>query len=169
MSPIATVVARVLAREGSTYTETPGDRGGSTKYGITVPFYSDVSGTPKTSGDVAALTEASAFAVYVSWLTTHRLAEIEEVHVLDAVVDFAVHSGVRPAVKALQRALDVPQDGVIGSVTLTALADADAPTVVRWLTGARIRKLGAILTSDPSQSVFARGWLNRVADVLEAQ
>lgn len=169
MSPVATVVARVLAREGSTYTETPGDRGGATKYGLTVPFYSDVTGTPKTAADVAALTEAQATAVYLQWMATQRFVEIKEVHVLDAVVDFAVHSGVRPAVKALQRALDVPQDGVIGSVTLTALADADAPTVVRWLTGARIRKLGAILTSDPSQSVFARGWLGRVADVLEAQ
>jgi len=169
MSPVlSTVINRIIEREGVVFTQIPGDRGGATKFGVTVPFYTTVMGRTMTIEDVANLTLDEARALYHQWLVTNRVDEITDLHVLDAFVDYAVHSGLRPAVKALQRALDVPADGLLGSVTLSALADADQPTVVRWITGQRLRKIGMLLASDVTQSRFVRGWLNRIADVLEA-
>jgi lysozyme family protein len=84
------------------------------------------------------------------------------------VVDYAIHSGVKTAVKALQRALGVSADGVIGGETRKALASASAPVTARRVYAARLRLLGRLLADDPSRRMYAAGWLNRMADLAES-
>ena len=68
--------------------------------------------------------------------------------------------------KALQHALDVPMDGVIGTQTLTALAGADADTVYRSVLRERGELLAAILHRDPTQRVFSSGWIRRLMEFV---
>lgn len=168
MSAVALVVARILEREGSIFTNDPLDAGGPTKWGLTLPFLASLVGRPVTVPELQLMTDADATRLYTTWMQANRLDDITDVAVLDTVADFCVHHGLRPGIKALQRALDVPQDGALGPVTLGALADAHAGTVVKWVNAERIRRIGMRLASEPSQAKYARGWLNRVADVLEA-
>jgi len=167
MTAAATVIARILQREGSNYTDLDADAGGPTKYGITIPFYSDLSGHPKSALEIQTLTEAQAASLYLSFLQSAGLSEITNVQILDAVADFAVLHGLFPAVKALQKAIGVPIDGVVGPMTRAALATANGPRTANIITAEQLRRIGSRLSSDASQRVFAKGWLNRVADRLE--
>lgn len=167
MTAVATVIARILQREGSTYTDLPQDAGGATKYGITIPFYQDLTGHPKTAADIQALTEAQAASLYLSFLQSAGLAEIPNVVILDAVADFAVLHGLFAAVKALQRAIGVPVDGVVGPLTRAALLTANPTKTAAIVTAEQLRRIGNRITLQPSQSLFARGWMNRIADRIE--
>ena len=79
--------------------------------------------------------------------------------------DFAVNSGVYAAVRALQRALGVNSDGVLGPKTLEAVAAADRVGVIVNLHAERIVFLARL----PTFEHFGRGWSRRViATAIEA-
>lgn len=106
---------------------------------------------------------------YRSWLEQTDLDALctEDDSLPDVVIDFAIHSGERPAIRALQRALNVKPDGILGPVTMTALAVCNRPQVAAAVLADRIRQLGALL-ANPDRSVYAKGWMNRVAAQVEA-
>jgi lysozyme family protein len=75
-----------------------------------------------------------------------------------AVADYAVNSGPGRAAKVLQRILGVPDDGVIGAVTLAALAQKDPEQIVLAICSERMRFLRRL----PTWRTFGRGWTMRV-------
>jgi lysozyme family protein len=83
-------------------------------------------------------------------------------------VDFGVNSGPHTAVAWLQKSLGVTPDGVIGLKTLGALDTADVSRVYLKLCAGRMRFLGRLITNNPSQAVFAAGWMDRVASFVES-
>jgi lysozyme family protein len=80
--------------------------------------------------------------------------------------DACVNTGVTQAAKFLQRTVGTRDDGVIGPLTLAALASA----LVRESPGALAARLARqkipfyreLARRDPEQRVFLSGWLNRV-------
>jgi lysozyme family protein len=84
-----------------------------------------------------------------------------------AVYDFAVNSGPSRAIRYLQAALGVKQDGHLGEVTLAAALEAyrrnDDAAVIRRIMAARESFLRAL----PIFPTFGKGWLNRTRDVRE--
>jgi lysozyme family protein len=58
-------------------------------------------------------------------------------------------------------------DGVIGPKTRAALAATDQNKLYSKVLAARLRHLGRLITHDPQQSVFAAGWMNRIAEFVE--
>lgn len=80
-----------------------------------------------------------------------------------AVFDMAFHSSPRDARIALQKALRVKGDGVIGLVTMAA-ARAAGPDVVLAFLKARADEVQQILINDPSQVVNLEGWISRMLD-----
>jgi lysozyme family protein len=78
-----------------------------------------------------------------------------------------VHSGPQKAARWLQEALGVTADGVIGPKTHAALAATDQDKLCKKVLAARVRHLGRLITNDPEQSVFAAGWMNRIAEFVE--
>ena len=167
MTVLDTVIARILRREGGTFTDLDEDAGGPTRWGVTIPFYTDLTGHPKTRTDIQTLTETQAASLYLTFLESSGLAAIGNVQILDAVADFAVLHGVFPAVKALQKAIGVPVDGIVGPLTRHALSTANPSRTANIITAEQLRRIGARLSSDASQRIFAKGWLNRIADRLE--
>jgi hypothetical protein len=55
----------------------------------------------------------------------------------------------------------------MGPQTRAAMADLGAHVLHAGICAERARKFGRIITGNPSQAVFAAGWLNRLADFIE--
>lgn len=174
------VIDDVLRRETATYTNRAADRGGPTKYGITLDTLSRWRQTSVTPGDVEALTEGEARRIYQAryvtpwaWLGDDRLRAL--------CVDWAVTSWHDDPAKALQREVGATVDGSIGPQTvrlvLQALERGDADRLYRAVLSARIRyytdlalndpPLRTLLTVNPKLQVRnLRGWLNRCAEFV---
>lgn len=77
------------------------------------------------------------------------------------IYDWFVNSG-QDGIKAIQRALAIPSDGIIGMVTVTAINRRNEAALLQLLKDARIQFCRAIVARKPSQKRFLQGWLNRI-------
>jgi len=97
-------IARLFESEGG-YVDDPADRGGPTKYGITLPTLAEQRGRPVTKADLIALTCDEAAVVYRDLYWAKIQGDDLPSGVDYAVFDAAVHSGPRQAARWLQDAL----------------------------------------------------------------
>jgi lysozyme family protein len=142
---------RLLGHEGG-YTIGVGDPGGETNWGVSKRSYPDV--------DIKALTVEGAKAIYQrDFWDASRCADMPP-ELRFTLFDAAVNSGVRQAVKWLQATVGTTQDGVIGPVTLNAVAGC--PNLLAKYSGRRLQFM-AELSNWPR---FGRGWANRIAQNL---
>jgi lysozyme family protein len=156
-------VVRVLAVEGG-YVEHRVDPGGATKHGITRVRLAQYRGRPVTKREVQALTTTEAVEIYktVYW---DALKADELPSGLDhSLFDFAVHSGVPRAVRALQRALGLPDDGRMGPATLAATRRVDTAVILPRLRADRL----AFMSGLPAWRTFGKGWRARM-EALETR
>lgn len=156
-------LAHVLRHEGG-YVDHPRDPGGATNMGVTIGTLSDWIGRPATKAEVRALSRDLAAAIYHRryWLPVRGDALGPG---LDLVVfDYGVNSGPARAVRTLQAALGVDMDGVMGAVTINALAGRDREPLIRDVSARRRAFLRGLSTYD----TFGRGWERRVAEVEAA-
>ena len=147
-------VALVLKHEGG-YVNDPRDPGGETRFGISKRAYPDV--------DILRLTEDEAKAIYRrDYWNTLRPDEIPEALAI-CVFDAAVNMGRDKAIRLLQRACGVAQDGVMGGNTIAA-ANRLVDPVVRF-SAERVIAYTGIRGFD----TFGKGWLRRTfTTALEA-
>lgn len=144
---------RTLGHEGG-YSNHQGDPGGETKWGISRRSYPHL--------DIKNLTVEEAAEIYDrDYLEPLRYKEYHD-GVGYQLFDLAVHSGIRQAIKLLQKAINVKQDGVIGPITLRRLGTLAESDVIMLLIAARID----FLTDLPTWSTFGKGWMRRLADNL---
>lgn len=158
---VSSVIDRILISEGGV--ADVGDGMGITRFGQTPIWLEDWGFVPP--GNVA-----DAAANYEAWMHKLRLDEVVDKSPLVGyfVTDFAVMSGHIPAIKALQEALGVTADGVIGPQTLGAFEGLDAQGLALRLLAARGRQLGdAMANKERDNRKFARGWMNRFGEQLE--
>jgi lysozyme family protein len=159
------IIDDIIKREGS-YVNHSADKGGPTNHGITQATLSQWLGTAASEDDVKQLTEAEARLIYRQrYIMEPGLDQIHDGKLRALLVDSAVNHGPRAAIQMLQKAIGVFHDGVIGDETLTALAKVSNPTA--RLCAERVRFYGRLITSKPSQAVFAAGWANRMAEFIE--
>jgi lysozyme family protein len=141
--------ALVIGAEGG-YVNDPRDPGGETNWGITKRDHPDV--------DIRALTQAAAGQIYAEkyWKPT-RCDDLP--WPLNALVfDAAVNQGCDAAVKMLQKAANVPQDGAIGNNTLAAIRKADQKELCALYLAARALRY----TGTRNFDVYGTGWLKRI-------
>jgi lysozyme family protein len=150
----------VLLHEGG-FVQHPRDPGGATKFGITRETLARFRGAPVSMEDVRSLTTAEAAAIYRRLYWDPIRGDELPAGVDLAVFDFAVNSGPSRAVRTLQGALGVSQDGIIGPVTLAAARAADPVVLIRRLSRDRLRFLSRLAI----WPVFGRGWRRRVLAV----
>jgi lysozyme family protein len=162
------ILNAIIQREGG-YVDHPADRGGPTKYGITIGTLQDWVRHPVTDDDVKVLTENDARAIYQErYIKAPGLDQIADGRLRALMVDSAVNHGPSASIKLLQRALGVAADGIWGAKTLEALLNADSKTVYLKACAQRVRFYGRIISGNPEQSVFAAGWMNRIAEFIES-
>lgn len=144
---------RLLGHEGG-YVNDPEDPGGETNWGISKRSYPDV--------DIKNLTRDQAKAIY-------RLDFWQRVHgdelpfaVAFQTFDFAVNSGIETAVRYLQRACGVADDGHWGPVSQAAIKTRTLCDLVLALNAERLD----FMTRLKNWPHAGRGWARRIAQNL---
>lgn len=161
------IIDSILRREGG-YVAHPADKGSATNYGITISTLAEWRGRPVTVDDVKQLTASEAREIYrEQYIVRPGFLSIENEAVRALAIDCAVNHGVKRAVMLLQNAVRVFPDGILGPKTREAVNRMTPSVVYKRLCAQRVRLYGEIITSKPSQAVFARGWCNRAAEFIE--
>ena len=147
----------LLKHEGG-YIDHPNDPGGITNYGITQA----VARQHGYTGDMRTIPMDVVSAIYrKAYWGTIRAEELPA-PLRYPLFDAAVNSGTGQAVKWLQRALGVKDDGVMGDQTLAAIRQADADQLTRKMIGHRL----VMLANLQHFAQFGKGWTRRVASIL---
>jgi lysozyme family protein len=172
------ITAVISAEGGDKYTNDPADPGGATKFGITIPALTDcwrdlgIQNAVPTVTDIQALTMDGARKFYAWFMDHTKIARIQNDTVRYFVFDAAVHMGAMQAVKLLQRALGVTDDGVLGPVTLAACPIVDGNKLARLVGVEQMLFYGRLAAGNltdadkdgkPDQLEFLPGYLNRLA------
>lgn len=147
-----TAFARLIGNEGG-YVNDPRDPGGETKFGISKRSYPDVN--------IAALTVDAAKAIYLRDFWT-PLADAHPA-VKFQVFDFAVQSGIQTALRKLQAAIGVADDGHWGPGSAAKLAAMDKNDVLMRFIAQRLR----FLTKCSVWQSMNVGLANRIANDLD--
>ena len=175
-------LAEVLGVEGG-YSDLAADRGGKTSYGITEGV---ARGVPWLyEGDMRDLPLELAEEIYwKNYWDTNRLklqavSDIIE-EVAREIFEQAVNTGVYPTAKRVQRVLnilnrdeslysDMKVDGWLGATTRRAIEKlchhGDVRYLLQWLNVAQGKHYFDLCENDPSQEVFARGWVDKRVEV----
>lgn len=151
----------ILGYEGG-FVDNPQDQGGATNLGITLATLQEWRPGSSVS-DLKALTATDDLVqhIYLDGYWDEVQADDLPSGVDLIVFDQAVNSGPHKAAQALQRAMRVHADGIIGPATLAAVAASDALALVNAISSGR----EAFYRSLPTFAEFGKGWLNRLADV----
>ena len=144
---------KLLGVEGG-YTEGKNDPGGETKWGISKRSYPNL--------DIKALTVDQAKSIYMHDYWQPLQLELLPVEVRYDLFDAAVNSGNKQAIKWLQRAARVLDDGILGKITLAACTNTPGYVLSARFNGHRLQFMSAL----PAWSTFSRGWANRIAKNL---
>ena len=167
----AEVIASIVHREGG-WSDHPDDRGGPTKYGITVATLGRWRkyGRNATRSELRTLTSQEAGEIYhAEYITRPGFAQIAFEPLRVQCVDFGVNSGPPRAIRWLQRVCScTPVDGVLGAVTARHVNALPGRLVNDALVAARLRLLEDFMASDPRQETFRRGWTTRALSFVLA-
>lgn len=156
---------RVVGHEGG-YQKNPKDRGNwtggqvgkgelkGTKYGISAMAYPDE--------DIENLTLQRAKFLYKRDFWDRAQGDQYHGAIAYQLFDMAVNHGNGNAIRMLQRAANVADDGQIGPVSLAAINAMDLNDVLMRLNGQRLLFITKISTWDE----FGKGWVRRVAGNL---
>lgn len=149
----------LLGHEGG-YSRNPADPGGETMWGIT----RKVALQEGYTGDMHILPRDKAKDIYRRRYWDAIKADSLPEALRFSLFDAAVNSGVSQAVKWLQLAVDVQDDGVLGDMTLKAAQRANGLRTAMTVNALRLD----FMTSLPTWGAFSRGWARRIAGNLKS-
>lgn len=147
-----TAFERLIGHEGG-YSNDPQDPGGETNWGISKRSY--------PNENIKTLTRESAKTLYFAQFWS-PLADAHDA-IKFQVFDFAVNGGMTVAVRKLQAAIGVADDGHWGPHSAQTLLPMDVNDVLMKYTAQRLR----FYTSLKGWARFGAGWTNRVAGQLD--
>ena len=152
------------------YVNHPADKGGPTKYGITLKTLSVWAGKRCTANDVKNLKEQTAYKIYEKLFFNDPKINNLPAQIQPIILDMAVNHGPERAIKLLQEVLlahgkNVGKiDGIIGRLTQEAARcafDLLGDDLINTIVTRRINYYKSIVEHDKSQAEFLNGWLTR--------
>jgi lysozyme family protein len=162
------ILKHILKSEGG-YVNHPADRGGPTNYGITQSTYDGFRLSKSLpTRDVKEIGETEVEDIYRTqyWVPSGAAQVVRDDPWLALVLfDFAVNSGVRVAVLAIQRLVGVKADGIFGRVTHRAVL-GHLNNLRPRLLAHRYQFYADIVRRNPSQAAFILGWTRRLNEFL---
>lgn len=148
----------LIGHEGG-YSNHPSDPGGETMWGVT----RRVALQEGYTGDMHVLPRETAKEIYRKkyWdaVRADRMPEALRYSLFDA----AVNSGPEQAIRWLQRAMDVGDDGILGPLTLDAAQRGNGLRLAVKMNAERLD----FMTSLPTWSAFGKGWARRIVSNLK--
>ena len=159
MADFSKFFPKLLIYEGG-YTDHPNDKGGPTKYGITLSDWIKYGYDVDKDGDIdkydlknISTKDAEKIAKSKYWDKV-KGDEIKSQSVAEFIADWAYNSGIGISVKKTQRLLGLVDDGILGNKTLTAINSADPETLFNRLKASRLAFVRSIVENNPRQKVF---------------
>ena len=176
MADFELAVAKTIKNEGSAkYTETVDDKGGATKYGISLKFLKDATilghkpHSNATKDTIKNLTLEEALFIYKNcFWDANRYGEIENQVIAEKVFDMAVLMGAPWANKCLQNVfiecgfVNFKADGIIGLHSLDMIHTMWEGYMIYVFKHNLTNHYRSICNKKKTQSKFLLGWLNRV-------
>lgn len=165
------IVARIIGREAG-FVDHPFDRGGPTKYGITLKTLSEWRGHPCTREDVENLEMAEARRIYLSeYVSKPGFDRISDPDLRELVIDTGVNHGRARATRWLQETANrlgagLKVDGVVGPKTLAAVNGLPARPLFVRLIVRRLQGFADYVQSDPRQLYALEGWVVRAGEFM---
>lgn len=152
----------VLAREGGKVDD-PTDRGGRTAYGITqrvFDLYRAQQGLE--AKDVWEITPDETAQIYgKDFWNAYRCGKFRPP--VDLVVfDAFVQHRPRVVAQMVQRAVGAEVDGLIGPKTIERANSLEPSLLAERIIQLRLQLYQNIISHDPTQGRFMKGWLNRL-------
>ena len=148
----------LIGNEGG-YVNNQKDPGGETNWGIT----KTVAVANGYAGDMRTMPKETAKGIYKKMYWDRLQCDQLPFVVAFQLFDAGVNHGNSQAVKFLQRALSVADDGVIGAKTIAATNSLDDLQIVMLFNAERIEFYASLKTF----STFGKGWVRRVASNLK--
>lgn len=157
---------------GHKYRKSKGDKWDSycTNFGVTQYNLSEWLGRQATIEEVRNMDKATAFEIFeLNFLIKPRINTLQEL-IQPIMADSSVNHGPSRPIKWMQEIINmagfgpVDVDGVVGPKSRTACekaVKAMGPFFVNALVERRIQFFDAIITRDPTQKVFEKGWKRR--------
>lgn len=165
--PIDDIITAILGREGSAYTDRATDRGGPTKYGVTLATFSLYRRAAMTAADLMLLSEEEAREIYRKlFVIDPGFDHITEPKLRELAVDSGVQHGPERVTKWLQIAVGVDADGQWGPLTESAVNARDPRALFADVLAQRVEFYGRLVTADPTQAANDAGWMARVATFI---
>jgi len=147
---------KLLGHEGG-YVLDRRDNGGETKYGISKNAY--------PGEDIKGLTLERAKEIYKRDYWGPAGCDAVQDDAKFSLFDIAVNTGVRQAVKFLQRAVSETPDGILGPRTIQAAQSMPAARLVARIEAARM----TLWVDHADWPHYGRGWVRRaIANLREA-
>lgn len=161
------LVPFILSWETDKYTNNKKDKGGPTKYGITLATWRRVGYDKNGDGvlneeDVKLLTKDDFHRVFKqNFWNACKADKIQDQSVANMLVDFAYNSGVKRAATYLQLTLGITADGIIGNKTLFAINKSNGKRLFERFKKIREDYLKSIAKGE--QKDYLDGWLRRLS------
>lgn len=175
MADYRDAINKVLDHEKG-FVNHPLDKGGATNWGVTIKTYNQYM-TDKTKKPYQATIDeirnmpiGNALIIYKTLYWDKMQGDkIKKFSIATAIFDQAINRGVSSAVKQAQTVLkekfaypSISVDGIVGPQTITALNTVDEKKFLDSYLQDSISFYNKLVQNNPSQSVFLKGWLNRV-------
>lgn len=148
---------RLIGHEGG-YVNHPKDPGGETNWGIT----KNTAVANGYTGSMKALTREQAKAIYKKAYWERAQCDQYDPAIGYQLFDMVVNHGAGNAIRMLQRAVGVADDGRVGPITLAAIKRKSLSDVSMLLSAERLEFYAKLSTG----GTFWRGWTRRVAGNL---
>lgn len=156
---------------GAKYTNSKIDRGGATKYGITIATWRTVGYDKNGDGkidenDVKLITEEDFTKVLKkNFWDKWKANQIKNQKVAEILVDWLWASGKWGIIKP-QQLLGVKADGIVGKQTLAAVNGyPNQRQLFDAIKNARKAYIDKVIKNDPRQIAHKVGWLNRINSI----
>jgi len=152
-----TAFERLIGHEGG-YVNHPADPGGETNWGITLR----TARAEGYTGRMRDLTRDQAREIYRSAYWDRAKADQYDGAIGFQLFDAAVNHGIGNAIRFLQRAVDVADDGIVGPRTIAAVQSMTVTDVLARFNAERLM----FYTKLSAWPTFGKGWARRVAGNL---
>ena len=147
----------LLKSEGG-FVNDPKDPGGMTNLGVTSKVWSEFKGRPTSEKEMRSLDKDDVTPLYEKKYWDACKCDDLPSGIDYLVFDFAVNAGPGRAIKTLQKAIGVPEDGDIGPVTLQNVDVMNKNELISRFSTAKIEYYEEL----PTFQEFGKGWLERV-------
>ncbi len=168
----------LMKREGVVFTFAKYDKGGPTKFGVTLKTYQEwsrVKGVKNTDkdgnniineNDIRLLTINDVKTIYrTKYWDFWKSDSIAKFMVKSSLVDFLVNSGVGKNylhVKSIQKSINAVPDGIVGWNTIKLINKRHEDSMLVLIYSYRLSFIDKIIKADPTQKIYEKGWKNRI-------